>query len=123
MKTLLLLAALAQVQPGNWELGVTTWMAGADKPVGPLQRTQCFTEADARDPSRVLGGGPSCEFSNQRESGGVLTFDVKCGGPLPMSGTGSIRQGADAFEGDLELSAGQGFGMRSKITGKRLGPC
>jgi hypothetical protein len=123
MKTFLLLAALAQVQPGSWELSVTTWMAGADKPVGPLTSTQCFTEADTRDPSRVLGGGPGCEFSNQRESGGVLTFDVKCGGPLPLSGTGAIRQGDNAFEGDLDLSTGQGFGMRSKIAGRRLGPC
>ncbi|HZM36027.1 MAG TPA: DUF3617 family protein [Burkholderiales bacterium] len=123
MNTLLLLAALAQVQAGNWELTVTTWMAGADKPIGPLQQTQCVTEADARDPSRVLGGGASCEFSNRRESGDLYTFDVKCGGPLPMSGTGSIRQSADAFEGDLDLSAGQGFGMRSKIAGRRLGPC
>lgn len=119
----------AQVQPGNWELTVTSQMQGMDKPIGPLSKTQCFTEADTRDPGRVLGTGGGCQFSNRRESGDAYTFDVKCGGALPMSGTGRLRQGPDAFEGDLDLAVDSGaggganLGMRTKVSGRRLGPC
>jgi hypothetical protein len=121
--------AASQVQPGNWELTVTSQMQGMDKPIGPLSKTQCFTEADTRDPGRVLGTGGSCQFSNRRESGDAYTFDVKCGGALPMSGSGRLRQGPDAFEGDLDLAVDSGaggganLGMRSKVSGRRLGPC
>lgn len=48
---------------------------------------------------------------------------VKCSGALPMAGTGSLRQGAAAFTGQLELTAGGGFRMNTKISGRRLGPC
>ena len=116
-------AALAQVQPGSWELTVVTQMADADKPTGPLQKTQCFTAEDANDPSRILGSGGTCQFSNRREVGNTLSFDVKCSGPLPMAGTGSLRHGGDTFAGQLDLGAGSGFRMNTKISGRRLGPC
>ena len=122
-------AAAAQVEPGSWELTVTSHMQGMDKPIGPLQKTQCFTAEDVKDPGRVLGTGGSCQFSNRRESGELYTFDVKCGGALPMSGTGRIRHGSQSFEGDLDLAVdsgsggGSNLGMRTKVSGRRLGPC
>ena len=91
-------AALAQVQPGSWELTVVTQMADADKPTGPLQKTQCFSAQDVQDPGRVLGTGGGCQFSNRRTSG-------------------------DSFAGQLDLGAGSGFRMNTKISGRRLGPC
>ena len=94
--------AASQVQPGNWELTVVTQMADAGKPTAPLQKTQCFTEADANDPSRILGSGGTCQFSNRREVGDTLSFDLKCSGPLPLAGTGSLRYGNDAFTGQLD---------------------
>ena len=122
------LAAGAQVLPGNWELTVTSEVQGQS--IGPVTKTQCVTEEDARDPSRVLGTAGTCQFSNQRESGELYTFDVKCAGLLPMSGAGRIRQGANAFEGDLDLAVdtggaggGANIGLRTKVSGRRLGPC
>lgn len=132
MKVLLLLSALAQVQPGNWELTVVSEMQG--QKLGPMSKTQCFSEADARDPGRVLGAGAGCQFSNAGQGAGAYTFDVKCSGLVPMSGRGRIRQDAESFDGELDLivEAGQNaggpgggltLGIRSKITGRRLGPC
>lgn len=131
MKVLVLLSALAQVQPGNWELTVVSEMQGQQ--LGPMSKTQCFTEADTHDPGRVLGAGQGCEFSNRQESGDSYTFDVKCSGLLPMSGRGRIRQDANSFDGELDLavqmgenggsSPGAGLGIRSKVTGRRIGPC
>ena len=131
----LLLVAPAQagaqvdVEPGSWELTVTSQMQGMDKPIGPLSKTQCFSAEDASDPGRILGAGASCQFSNRRASGDEYSFDVKCGGLLPMSGSGRIRQGAHSFEGDLDVgvdaaaAGGQRIGMKTKISGRRLGPC
>ena len=63
----------------------------------------------------------------QVQRGDSYTFDVKCGGALPMSGTGRLRQGPGAFEGDLDLAVDSGgganIGMRTKVSGRRLGPC
>jgi hypothetical protein len=122
------LAAFAQVEPGNWELTVTSELQG--RKIGPLSRSQCFSEADTKDPGRVLGAGGSCQFSNRQQSGGVYTFDVKCGGPLPMSGKGRIRQERSSFEGELDLAvdagesgSGSGIDMRTRVSGRRLGPC
>lgn len=45
-----------------------------------------------------------------------------------MSGTGRILQSAASFEGDLDVgieagtSDGSRIGMRTKVTGRRLGP-
>lgn len=119
--------ALADVEPGNWELSATTLMQGLDQPMGPVVQTRCLSAEDARDPSRVLGSGGGCEFSNRSDSGSLFTFDVSCGGLLPMRGTGSVRYSGQAFEADLDLGAdaggGQKIGLRSRVTGRRLGPC
>jgi hypothetical protein len=121
--------AFPQVDPGSWELTVTSQMQGMDKPIGPLSKTQCFTAEDTKDPGRVLGTGGSCQFSNRQHSGDLFTFDVKCGGALPMSGKGRIRQGSGSFEGDLDLAVdsgaggGSSLGMRTRVSGRRLGPC
>ena len=131
MKLVFLLAALSQVQPGSWELTVVSEMQG--QKIGPVSRTQCFTEADARDPGRILGAGGGCEFFNRSESAGAHSFDLKCGGLVPLSGHGMIRQEANRFEGELDLAieagpngagpAGERLGIRSTVTGRRLGPC
>ncbi len=120
--------AAAQVEPGNWELSLTTLMTGQDKPVAQVE-TRCITEADARDPSRLLAGKGICEFSNRRDSGGQYSFEVSCTGLLPMKGKGTMRYSPQRFDGDLDLAVvesgggGPKFGMRSLVTGRRLGPC
>src|SRR6185436_6537677 len=107
-------AALAQIQPGNWELAVTTMMTGSDKPAAVTQ-TRCIREEDARDPSRVLGGQQgTCEVTNKRDSGASYSFDVSCTGALPMKGHGTVNYTPTSMDADLDLTAGTGgFGMRT----------
>jgi len=120
--------ATAQVEPGNWELSLTTLITGQDKPVAQVE-TRCVTEADTRDPGRLLAGKGICEFSNRRDSGGEYTFEVSCTGLLPMKGKGTMRYSPQRFDGDLDLAivdsggGGPKFGMHSLVTGRRLGPC
>jgi hypothetical protein len=119
---LLSTCAAAQVQPGNWELSLIAMMTGQPKPAAVTQ-TRCLTDADARDPSRVVPGG-SCEFTNKHDSGSVFTFDVSCTGALPMKGRGTVTYTSTTMNADLDLSADGGkFGARTFVTGRRLGGC
>ena len=118
-------AALADgVEPGSWQLSVSTRIGGQDRPLSAAQTT-CLTEADARDPSRVLGGtSGTCEFSNRHDDGRTFTFDVSCTGPLPMNGRGTVRYTPGTMDADLDLTDDKGgFGMRTSVKGRRLGPC
>lgn len=113
------------VEPGNWELSLTTMMTGQQKPAGVTQ-TRCLSESDARDPSRVLGGsqGGTCSFTNRNDNGRTFTFDVACTGVLPMKGKGTVNYTAQTMDADLDLVAEKGeFGMRTFVKGRRLGPC
>jgi len=109
-------AARADVEPGNWEVSVTTSVPGTPGEIGPVVRTRCLSADDARDPSRVLGPG----------DGSVYTFAIVCDGQMPMRGVGKVRYGAASMEADLELSGdagGQSFATRSHVSAHRVGPC
>ena len=113
------------VEPGNWELSLVTMMTGAQKPAAVTQQ-RCLTESDARDPSRVVGGGAggSCNFTNRNDNGRTYTFDVACTGVLPMKGKGTVNYTGQTMDADLDLVAEKGeFGMRTFVKGRRLGPC
>jgi hypothetical protein len=117
--------AAPAVEPGNWELSLTTMMTGQPKPAAVTQ-TRCLSETDARDPSRVLGGSQSgtCNFTNRQDNGRTFTFDVACTGLLPMRGKGTVNYTAQTMDADLDLVAEKGeFGMRTFVKGRRLGPC
>jgi hypothetical protein len=123
-------SAAADIEPGNWELTAITQVPGSDKPMALAPTTRCVTAEDAKDPSRLLGqSGRQCEFSNRRDSGSSLSFDVACKGQVPMKGSGAVRYGKDHFEGNLDLTAegvvigGQALVMKSRLSGRRLGPC
>lgn len=122
---LLLLAAAspawADIEPGNWEISATGEVAGGKEPVNVVQ-TRCLTAEDARNPSRIFGSAPGCEFTNRRDSGGVFTFDVSCSSQPPVRGSGSVRYGRDSMDGVLELKSEQ-FSARSRIAARRIGGC
>jgi len=71
-------APAADIQEGNWEMTVTTSVEGMPGSMAPITQTRCLTREDARDPSRLVGAGAGCEFSNKRDSGSEVSFDVAC---------------------------------------------
>jgi hypothetical protein len=105
---------------------VTLSVEGAPPGVtAPVTQTRCLTADDARDPSRLVGGA-GCEFTNKRDSGSEISFDVACGGQLPMRGKGVVQYSAQNVSGTLELTAesgGQKLATRSQLTARRLGDC
>lgn len=120
---LVMLPAHADIEPGNWEISASTTVQGIKEPVSMVQ-TRCLTTEEARDPSRLFGSssGAKCQFTNRNDTGSVFTFEISCNAQPPLRGSGSVRYGRDALEGELELKTEQ-FVTRSRITGRRLGGC
>ena len=58
-------AQAADISPGLWAITMETRTSAAPgfQPA-PVTVNQCFTAADARDPSAILGGTPT-EFQNK----------------------------------------------------------
>ena len=119
-------AAAADVQPGSWEMTVNMSVDGMPAgAVAPVTQTRCLSAEDARDPSRLVGNA-GCEFTNKRDTGSEMSFDVACTGQVPMRGKGVVRYSAQNVSGNLELAAetgGQKFMTRSQLSARRLGDC
>ena len=118
--------ALADIQAGNWELTLTTTIEGMPGGMAPITQTRCLGPEEARDPSRLIGSGAGCEFSNKRDSGSEISFNVACTGQVPMTGSGAVRYTQTTVDGTLEIFAnasGQRIVTRSQLSGRRIGGC
>jgi hypothetical protein len=116
--------ALADIQAGNWEMTVTTSIEGMPGAMAPITQSRCLTDAEAKDPSRLIGQGAGCEFSNRQDTGSQITFDVTCTGQVTLSGSGAVQYTAQTVDGTLDLTArNPRIVTRSQLTAKRLGEC
>ena len=120
-------AARADIEPGNWEISSTTTVPGAPNPISVTQ-SRCLSEADARDPGRLFGAqsGAPCEFSNRKDDGSVMTFDIRCSGPPAMAGSARVRYAKRDVDAEINLRAEglpQPIVMNSRVTGRRTGAC
>ena len=124
--SLIAAGARADVQEGNWEMTVSATVEGMPGAMAPITQTRCITREDARDPSRLIGASAGCQFSNKRDTGSEITFDVTCSGKVPMQGSGAVRYTAQTFNGTMEITADMGsqkLATRSQVAGRRLGDC
>jgi hypothetical protein len=122
-------AFAAGVQPGKWELTVDVSLSEGSGNTGPIVETRCITEAEARDPGKLLAqtGHERCVFSNARDTGSEYTFSVECrGGPVPVHGSGRVSYAEQTLDGTIELIAEQPnlrIVTHSTVKGRRLGSC
>jgi hypothetical protein len=116
------------VRPGLWSITLSMTAAGMDSELGPYTSTQCFTQADAKNPGKLfaeMGGG--CTYGDKHYQGNRFTFTVQCSGAIPMQGEGEVSYGETSFEGNLAIQAkvadmGQ-VKTKSRVKGNRLGDC
>lgn len=113
-------------KPGLWELTAITNIEGAAQP--PYYRSQCLTREDLHNPEKLLTDNslPECSYGNLKNQNNRFDFTVSCGGPIPMSGQGSVNYAAEKFEGNVDITAElQGFPLdtSSKVSGTRVGDC
>src|SRR5882672_12859113 len=125
-------AALADVSPGSWEITLETRVPAepAFTPP-PFSLTQCLTDADARDPSRVLGsvsnpGATGCNYTDKSYSGNTFTFSMQCAGTYEIKASGRVSLTADSMQGLIDSTAsvgGKPVQTQNKISARRLGGC
>jgi hypothetical protein len=97
----------------------------------PFQITQCLTEADARDPSRVLAGvsnpgATRCNYSEKNYSGDSFSFAMQCEGSYAIKASGRVSVTADTMQGTIDSTAtvaGNPVQTVNKISARRLGAC
>ena len=121
--------ALAGVQPGNWEFTVDVALQGTSGTSGPIVKTRCISEADARDPQKVISeaGQNGCAFSDTHDTGAEYTFSIECtGGRVPVHGSGRMHYTDQTLDGIIDLVAEQPnlrIVTHSSVKGRRLGSC
>jgi hypothetical protein len=125
-------ALAADVSPGSWEITMETRVPaepGFAPP--PFSITQCLTDSDARDPSRVLGsvsnpGATGCNYSEKSYSGNTFSFAMQCSGSYAIKASGSVSFTADTMQGNINSTATVGdkpVQTVNKISARRLGSC
>lgn len=121
--------AAMDVQEGQWEITLTMKAGGSEQAFGPYTKNQCFTKADAQNPAKLFAdtGATGCEYSNKRYEANRFSFNIRCGGGIPLSGSGVVEFSSDRFAGSMNLQAqlegGPAVETHSDVSGKRLGPC
>jgi len=116
------------VKPGLWNISLTMTPEGA-APIGPFSQQKCFTKADAQDPQKLFAeaGGVDCSYGDTQVQGNHLSFSMRCGGEVPLSGHGSVTFNSTSFEGEMDVTANiSGIGeiqSKNQISGKRAGDC
>ncbi|MGH8228652.1 MAG: DUF3617 domain-containing protein [Steroidobacteraceae bacterium] len=69
----------------------------------------------------------SCKIEHYKKSGKLVTFDVTCSGPQPVTSHGEFHLTADSgFTGTMHTSlsaAGHAVTVDSQFTGQRAGTC
>ena len=119
---------LAQgLEPGEWEFSSTTSSAMLPKPQSTTMK-QCVKQEDAGNPERWMGRQnekSDCKFTHRRKGADTMTWEMSCP-KSNMRGSGSARIGRNNMESDMQVSGdmrGRKFEMRTKMSGRRLGPC
>ena len=120
------------IEPGLWELKMTSSApASPDFMPPPDTMNQCFTEQDAKDPSRILGsvanpGATDCSYTDKDYSGDTFRFSMQCNGTMGIQTHGEVTFSATAMQGNLTTTAsmnGQNVELQSRISAHRVGDC
>jgi hypothetical protein len=119
-------AAAQPMQPGEWEFTSTTTSPAMPSPHTMTFRN-CVKKEDADDPTRWMGKQnqkSECKVTPGRKTKDSYTWEMTCP-DSKLSGTVRFR-GGTALESDMHMTGeqrGRKFEVRTKMTGKRLGPC
>jgi len=125
-------ATAQDISPGMWEIMMVSKVpASPGFAPEPFRLNQCLTAADARDPSRLLGGmatpgATGCTYGDASRSGNTLHFTMQCSGTLNLRAQGDVNFTPDTISGTVNTTsdlAGQKVEMQSRIAARRIGGC
>jgi Protein of unknown function (DUF3617) len=118
-------AMAAEIEPGEWEF--TSVSTSALLP-GPQNATfrRCIKKEEAANPDRWMSdAGQDCKLTPGAKSPDSYNWRMECP-KANLRGTGTARMAGATMEGETVMNGevkGQKFELRTKVTGKRLGPC
>lgn len=119
-------AAAQQLQPGEWEFTSTMSSPAMPNPHTMTFRN-CIKKEDADDPTRWMGRKEqrtNCKVTPGKKTQDSYSWEMTCP-DSKMSGTVRYR-GGTALESDMHMTGeqrGRKFEVRTKMSGRRIGPC
>ncbi|MES9831549.1 MAG: DUF3617 family protein [Candidatus Thiodiazotropha sp. DIVDIV] len=114
-------ASDVNMSPGLWEWTAVMDMPGMPLQLPPASYTTCITQADFVPKDSELG--QQCETIDLKTEGDTVSWNITCSQDgMNTTSQGQITYFGDRAEGTINISS-QGMQMRSKTTGKRVGPC
>jgi Protein of unknown function (DUF3617) len=119
--------AAAQIEAGEWEF---TSVSTSRLFPGPQNASfrRCIPKEEAANPDRWMANpGPQsdCKITPGAKTANTYSWQMECPA-AKMRGTGTARMTASTMDGETVMNGevqGQKFELRTKVTGKRLGPC
>lgn len=119
--------AAAALEPGEWEFTSVSSSALFPKPQTSTFK-RCIRKEDAADPERWMsnpGDKSDCKLTPTSKTAETYTWTLECPS-ANMRGTGSARMSGARMEGESHMTGeaqGKKFDLRTKVTGRRIGPC
>jgi hypothetical protein len=117
---------LAQkVEPGEWQITSTVASPALPKPETRVEK-HCVKSENVDDPNRWMGQmAPDCQVVPGAKSADSYSWQVSCP-QSGMRGSGTMRWTRTSMDIDMEMASerqGKKVELRTKVSGKRLGPC
>ena len=119
--------AASPMQPGMWELGIASTLAGRKNP--PETYRECLAQKDLDDETRTLPRPDGdCRLSNIVRNGNRTTYVITCrqDGATTL-GRMEVNYAGDMYDGKAELAiitpGKAGAPMSVAISARRIGEC
>lgn len=121
-------AAAQQMQPGEWQFTSTVTSPAFPGPQ-TATFTNCVKKEDASDPSRWMGKQDyksDCKVTPGKKTADSYSWQISCPSSRTQ-GSGTVRfSGGTSMESDMRMASeqrGRKLEMRTRMTGRRVGPC
>jgi hypothetical protein len=119
--------ALAEIEAGEWEFSSITTSRLLPSPQNASFK-RCIRPEEAQNPDRWMaepGQQGDCKLTPGKKTADTYSWTMECPHGN-IRGAGSARLTRTTMEGETNMTGelqGQKFELRTKVTGKRLGPC
>jgi Protein of unknown function (DUF3617) len=119
--------AFAQIEPGEWEFTSVSTSGLFPKPQTATFR-RCIRKEEAANPDRWMAQPDpqgECKLTPGKKEAETYTWTMECP-KVNMRGTGTARMGRVVMDGETNMTGevqGKKFELRTKVTGRRIGPC
>jgi hypothetical protein len=119
--------AAAEIEPGEWEFTTTTTSRLLPGPQ-VFRFRRCIRREEAQNPDKWMaepGQQSGCRINPSEKSGDTYAWTMTCPHGN-IVGAGSARLSGGSMEGETQMTGemqGQKFDLRTRVSGKRVGPC